>query len=117
MKKINNNVRVMATGFGNALASIHSSIKLDNRYHRVIFQNEEASVVAIFHKKCGMMEDVEVGVRNGRMGERCEMGTEGAFLFSVRSCFKLSAQVLQCSKPALQHCETFENSTKFSAIL
>lgn len=37
--------------------------------------------------------------------------------FFVLSCFKLSAQVLQSSQPALHHCVTFENATILSAIL
>lgn len=62
-----------------------------------------------------MMERVEVGVRNGRIGRRCEMSIEGGF--SVRSCSKLSVEVLQSSQPALQHCVTFENGTMLSTIL
>lgn len=67
------------------LASIHSSIKLDICYRRVIFQNGKLAcsipVVAIFHKKNGMMESVEVGVRNGKIGGRCEMLNDVFFKF------------------------------------
>lgn len=62
-----------------------------------------------------MMESVEVGVRNGRIGGRCEMCTERAF--SVQTWSKFSAKALQFSQPALQHCVTFENGIMLSAIL
>lgn len=53
-----------------------SFFKMQSRY-------DQPGHAAIFHKKNGMMESVEVGVRNGKIGGRCDMCTEGVLCSSV----------------------------------